>query len=511
MTSFNKKSPFESKELSQPIPSPTRERSKHTGNANDPEKAISTAVNGGDDDELVTWDGEDDPESPYIWSNSRKYTMTALMSLGGLVSTSSASMMAPALNEISMDLGISDTETQLTMSIYLLAFVFGPMIIGPLSELYGRKKIWIFCHAWYIAWNALAPVGKSSGMMVAGRFLSGFGGSVSISISGPTMADMFKADQRGKSYALVTFAPYLGAAIGPLVGGALSEAAGWPWLFWVVSIFDNILITIFAIFTHEPYGPVLLARKSKQLRQATGRDYRTKFERSHPKLSQKLKVSMMRPIKLFFTTPIILILGLLTSYSFAVYVIALTTFSTMWQEDYGLSKTKSSLHYIAIALGSTIGSQATGPLIDIVWARLKAKNDGATAPEYRVPMMVPGIITMPLGLFLCGWAVEKHLHWIVVDVGAALMSGGMMSSSSAMFSYLIDEFAQHSASSNAACRILSNSFAFGFPIFAPSLYEKLGYGWGNSMLAFMYIGLAFPAPWILWRWGSKIRAIGRLE
>lgn len=91
--------------------------------------------------------------------------------------------MAPALNEISMDLGISDTETQLTMSIYLLAFVFGPMIIGPLSELYGRKKIWIFCHAWYIAWNALAPVGKSSGMMVAGRFLSGFGGSVSISVS----------------------------------------------------------------------------------------------------------------------------------------------------------------------------------------------------------------------------------------------------------------------------------------------------------------------------------------
>ncbi|KAH7327185.1 major facilitator superfamily transporter [Rhexocercosporidium sp. MPI-PUGE-AT-0058] len=507
MASFNEKRPLDSNELSQP----TQKDSKETDNRKDPEKGISTVVNSSDENEQVNWDGDDDPNSPYNWSNSRKYTMTALMSLGGLVSTSSTSMMAPALNQISRDLGIGDSETQLTMSIYLLAFVFGPMIIGPLSELYGRKKLWIFCHCWYIAWNALAPVGKMSGMMVAGRLLSGFGGSVSISISGPTMADMFKADQRGKSYALVTFAPYLGAAIGPLVGGGLSQAAGWPWLFWAASIFDTMLITIFAILTHEPYGPVLLARKSKQLRRETGRDYRTKFERSHPKLSQKLKASMMRPVKLFFTSPIILILGLLTSYSFAIYVIALTTFSTMWQDNYGLSKTTSSLHYIAIALGSTIGSQVTGPCIDVVWAHLKAKNNGATSPEYRVPMMVPGILIMPFGIFLYGWAIEHHLHWIVVDIGAVLMSGGMMSSSSAMFSYLIDEFAQHSASSNAACRILSNSFAFTFPIFAPSLYGKLGYGWGNSMLALVYIGLAFPAPWVLWRWGKRIRAIGRLE
>ncbi|KAL2061323.1 hypothetical protein VTL71DRAFT_7596 [Oculimacula yallundae] len=487
----------------------SQESSKQIRNANDLEKEPATAVLIDDEPGLVTWNGEDDPKSPYNWSSPRKYTMTALMSLGGLVSTSSASMMAPAVSKISIDLSISDAEAQLTMSIYLLAFVFGPMLIGPLSELYGRKKLWIFCHCWYIAWNALAPVGKSNGIMIAGRFFSGFGGSVSIAILGPTMADMFKADQRGKSYALATFAPYLGAAIGPLVGGGLSHAAGWQWLFWVVSIFDSVLITIFAISTQEPYSPVLLARKSKQLRMETGKDYRTAFERSHPRLSQKLRSSMVRPIRLFFTSPIILILGLLLSYSFGVYIIALTTFSTMWQENYGLSETRSSLHYIAIALGSTLGSQITGPCIDIVWAHLKAKNNSVTAPEYRVPMMIPGILIMPLGMFLYGWAVERHLHWIIVDLGAALMSGGMMSSSSAMFSYLIDEFEQHSASSNAACRILSNSFAFGFPIFAPSLYIRLGYGWGNSTLALLYIGLAFPAPWILWKWGAKIRAIGR--
>ncbi len=323
------------------------------------------------------------------------------------------------------------------------------------------------------------------------------------------MADIFKADQRGKSFALVTFAPYLGAAVGPLVGGGLAQNVGWPWLFWVVSIFDSVLITVFAIFVHEPYAPVLLAQKAKALRKFTGRNYRTKFERSHPRLSQKLRAAMIRPIKLFLTRPIVPFLGLLTAYSFAVYIIALATFSTLLQKNYHESETTSSLHYIAIALGSTIGSQATGPFIDRVWAHYKANNNGATSPEYRVPCMIPGIILMPIGAILYGWAAENHLHWIVVDIGVAIMSGGMMSSSQAMYSYLIDEFAEHSASSNAACRILSNSFSFGFPIFAPSLYVQLGYGWGNSILAFLYIAMAFPVPWILWRWGERIRAIGR--
>lgn len=94
----------------------------------------------------------------------------------------STSMVAPALSQISIDLAIGDSVTQLTMSIYLLAFVFGPLIIAPFSEMYGRKPAYIGAHLWYISWNSLCPVSKSVGMMVAGRFLSGFGGSVSIAV-----------------------------------------------------------------------------------------------------------------------------------------------------------------------------------------------------------------------------------------------------------------------------------------------------------------------------------------
>ena len=109
--------------------------------------------------------------------------MTVLLSFGGLVCTMSTSMIAPALNQISIDLDMQPSVMQLTLSIYLLAFVFGSPIIASLSEVYGRKPAYILAHVWYILWNTLCPINKSKGLVIAGRFLSGFGGSVSIAVS----------------------------------------------------------------------------------------------------------------------------------------------------------------------------------------------------------------------------------------------------------------------------------------------------------------------------------------
>ena len=47
---------------------------------------------------------------------------------------------------------------------------------------------------------------------------------------------------------------------------------------------------------------------------------------------------------------------------------------------------------------------------------------------------------------------------------------------------------------------------FGFPLFAPYMYDALDYGWGNSLLGFIAIGLGIPAPFLLWFFGEKLRA-----
>lgn len=96
----------------------------------------------------------------------------------------------------------------------------------------------------------------------------------------------------------------------------------------------------------------------------------------------------------------------------------------------------------------------------------------------------------------------------MVDAGVAAAACGSFVLSQGMLAYLLDEF-RHAASANAASRVLSNVLGFAFPIFAQRMHARLGYGCGNSMLAFVFVALGWPAPLILWRWGAKLRSLGR--
>lgn len=124
--------------------------------------------------------------SPYDWPLTRKIAIALIVSLGQLVTLMSASMMAAALPAIGRDLHMGSTEVQISFSIYLLGLAFGPFLIGPASEMFGRKSVWIFCNLWYIFWNSMCPVGKSKAVMVVGRLLAGAGASCGTTVSIPT-------------------------------------------------------------------------------------------------------------------------------------------------------------------------------------------------------------------------------------------------------------------------------------------------------------------------------------
>lgn len=108
-----------------------------------------------------------------------------------------------------------------------------------------------------------------------------------------------------------------------------------------------------------------------------------------------------------------------------------------------------------------------------------------------------------------GWSVEQHLTWIMPDIGAGIFAFGSILSSQATITYVVDIFGPVSASANAAVRVLSNVFGFAFPLFAAQLYIHLGYGWGNSLLAFLFLAMGLPAPLLFWKLGARIRGAGR--
>ena len=69
------------------------------------------------------------------------------------------------------------------MLITFLGFAFGPFVIAPFAEAYGRRPMWILGNIWFILWNAVVPLGKSTGLMISARFMAGVGASANIAVS----------------------------------------------------------------------------------------------------------------------------------------------------------------------------------------------------------------------------------------------------------------------------------------------------------------------------------------
>ncbi|KAK2018362.1 major facilitator superfamily transporter, partial [Colletotrichum eremochloae] len=453
------------------------------------------------------WNGSNDPDNPYNWPPLRKISISVIVSFGQLVTLMSTSMMAAALGRISHDLGIDESTTQITFSIFILGLAFAPFPIASFSEMYGRKPVWLFCNAFYVLWNALCPVGRLPALMVVGRFLAGSGASVGITLTGPIMADMYHKEDHGRSLAIATFVPYLGPALGPVVGGIITQKLDWPWLFYILSIFNAVIWVVGLVLVRESYTPVLLARKRKAAAATSGSI--SPGPTSFRVAASKMAANLRRPMQLLWQRPIIQVIALIMALNFGVYCLLLSTFATLWINRYGQSEFISTLHYIAVSVGTTVATQVGGRFMDWIFAKQKARSpSGSTSPEFRVPCLVPPVILIPVGLFWYGWAAEVGAHWAIVDAGVAVFVCGSFLLAQAMLAYLLDEFS-HAASANAASRMLSNVLGFVFPIFAPQLFARLGYGWGNSMLAFLFIGLGCPVPLLLWVWGARLRALGR--
>lgn len=459
---------------------------------------------------LVTFTLPTDDENPKDWPLLKKWAVTGVLSATGFNRIMVSTVMAPALPTISRELRMSDIEAVMSMSVFLLATAFGPLLIGPLSEMYGRKPVLHTTNIWFLIWNIVGGFAHNKDVLLASRFLAGFGASAIYALSGGVLGDVWRPEQRGRSLGLYVLIPLLGAAVGPIIGGFIVEGTTWRWLFWSTSILQGVLVVLSFILFHETHAPTILRKRAKRLRRTTGNLLLFTQEERVDSVHSKTWIlvrSLTRPVRLLLFHPIVQIQALLSGFTYGLSYLVLSTFSDLWIKQYHERVSISGIHYISMCIGEIVGAQIGGPLMDFVYRKLKSRQgSGLEVPEYRVPIMLIGALLTPVGLFLYGWSAQKHTPWIVVDIGAGLLSFGMQLSMIGLQAYVIDSYPDHTGSASAASQFLRSLTAFGFPLFAPSMYSSLGYGWGNNTLAFACIGIGIPAPFLIWKYGAKLRA-----
>jgi hypothetical protein len=193
------------------------------------------------------------------------------------------------------------------------------------------------------------------------------------------------------------------------------------------------------------------------------------------------------------------------AYLYGLMYLVLSTFPTLWANVYHESIGIGGLNYLALGIGLFLGTQLRAPTQDRIYRTLKKRNHGIGKPEFRVPLMIPGALLVPVGLFWYGWSAQAEIHWIMPDIGVAIFGAGVITGFQCIQTYIVDSYAKYAASAIGAATLLRSLAGFGFPLFAPYMYQKLQYGWGNSLLAFLAIALSWPAPFLLWKYGELLR------
>ncbi|THW31575.1 MFS multidrug transporter [Aureobasidium pullulans] len=474
---------------------------------------------------LVTWKGKDDPENPKNWTKRQRWAATFAVASFTFISPVSSSIVAPATQNISASFGITNfAVSQISYSVFVLGYAFGPLFLSPLSEIYGRSKLLQLANLFYLIFNTVAGFSRNTGELIAFRFLSGLGGSAPLAVGGGVLGDVWLAEERGAALSIYSLGPLIGPAVGPIAGAWIAQCTTWRWTLWAPSIVDVFIQLAALKFLKETFAPCLLRRKATKLRKETGDDrYQTIQEREKLTLPVALKRGFSRPFILIGTQPIVQCLGLYMAYLYGLYCkcnhyrqlllvltkaedLVLGHFSDLWVEEYHESRGISGVNYLSLGLGPIIGAQISALFNDRIYRNLKKKNNGIGRPEFRLPLMFAGSLLVPIGLFWYGWSAQAHTHWIVPNLGILVYSCGGIFGFQCIQTYLVDAYTTYAASAMAAVALGRCILAFIFPLLVKQLYDALGYGWGTSLLAFIALGLGVPFPILLWYKGETLRA-----
>lgn len=263
--------------------------------------------------ELVTWKIED-PENPKNWSKAFKWWCTMCVAITCFVVAFNSAVITADIEGVAKEFNVSEEVALLTITLFVVGFGVGPMAFAPLSEILGRRIIYGTTLFLAVVFTIPGAVAKNIETLLVTRAIAGIAFSAPMTLVGGTLADLWKNEERGVPMAAFSAAPFIGPAIGPLVGGYLSDAKGWRWLYWIQLIVSAVAWILITFTVPETYTPTLLSRRAKKLRKETGDDkFVTEEDISKAPLSQRLRVFLLRPLQLLFREAIVFFISVYMS------------------------------------------------------------------------------------------------------------------------------------------------------------------------------------------------------
>jgi hypothetical protein len=293
--------------------------------------------------------------------------------------------------------------------------------------------------------------------------------------------------------------------LGPVIGGFVTEAKGFRWIEWVI-LFMIALNYLYCLPQSETYKKTILQKRARKIEQCSAPP-ETEAELPFSSIIQRI---ILKPFIMLFVESIVLFMSIYMAFNFAVFYSFFAAFPYIFDNQYGFTTGQQGLVFLSIALGCMIGFAAVVIIDRRTYPALQAKHGvGMVPPEYRLYGAMLGCVCNPISLFWFGWAADRGAYWLNPVVAAVPFAMGniMVYSSGAL--YIMDSYGSlHGASALSANSLLRYAGGGSFPLFIVQMFSSLGIGWASSLLGFVSVALV-PVPWILYKYGKRIRGRSR--
>ncbi|KAL4902282.1 hypothetical protein BDW74DRAFT_186862 [Aspergillus multicolor] len=422
-----------------------------------------------------------DRTPPYsAFPESRKRLYLSIVTAAGFFGPLCGAVYLPSLNLYEDVFNASGTTINATVSVYMAVFAVAPLLGAALSDLGGRKTIYIFTLASFLIANILlASLPANIAALFILRIFQAFGACIVTSIGTGTITDIFEPARRASALAIFLLGPQLGPVLGPLVGGQFATEAKWRWAFGFLALacFPVYLAILFClpetlrclvgngeVFANRPLFTLPKLRQNGLVDQS-------KFPKPpKPSLRNWMKL-LIQP-----TQGIVFVNGAL---SFAGLYLMYVSFPDVWGERYGFSTAEVGYAYLSPGIALFIASLLTGRFSD--WHRAKLKSraspDAKIKPETRLPIQIVGFVISAAGKVLFGWFTQYSLHPVAGLFAAALAGIGTAIIFVTSTSFQTECAPAQSATIVALAGLLRNIAAAIAAVIVDALVKGMGYGW----------------------------------
>ncbi|MCX5196242.1 MFS transporter [Streptomyces sp. NBC_00249] len=180
-----------------------------------------------------------------------RWTALGVLSTGMLMTVLDGSIVTVAMPAVQNDLGFSPAGLSWVVNAYLIAFGSLLLLAGRLGDLIGRKRMFLAGTAVFTGASLLAGFATSPAMLTAARFLQGVGSAMAAAVSLGILITLFtEPRERARAIAVFSFTGAAGASLGQVLGGVLTDALDWHWIFFI-----NLPIGLAALLVALPALP----------------------------------------------------------------------------------------------------------------------------------------------------------------------------------------------------------------------------------------------------------------